>query len=67
MEYMEKYKDIQFLYDSYFNTDLDLEDFSGEFYFFVGELLKGKSIEDLKSNVLPAEFFKNKEFCTKTV
>ena len=62
MEYMEKYKDIQFLYDSYFNTDLDLEDFSGEFYFLIGELLSGKNIKELESAVLPEGYFKNKGF-----
>lgn len=62
MEYMEKYKDIQFLYDSYFNTDLNVEDFSGEFYFLIGELLSGKNIEDLESAVLPEGYFKNKGF-----
>jgi len=46
---------IQRLYEGYFNTDQDTELFSKEFYYAVGEILKGKNLKDLKLQFLILE------------
>ncbi len=46
---------IQRLYEGYYNTDQDLELFSKEFFYAVGEILSGKQLNDLKLKFLILE------------
>lgn len=39
---------IEMLYHALYNTDLDPEDFTTEFFYMVGELLNGKRLDELR-------------------
>lgn len=47
--------EIKSLYEDYFDTDQDASIFAEEFYFAVGELLKGKKRKDLNIKFLENE------------
>jgi hypothetical protein len=49
---------IRKLYRGYYNTNLDTEIFTTEFYYLVGEVLKGKKLGDLKAKYLKLDELK---------
>jgi hypothetical protein len=49
---------IKKLYRGYYNTDLDAEVFTTEFYYLVGEILKGKKLSELKAKYLKLDELK---------
>ncbi len=49
---------IRKLYQGYYNTNLDTEIFTTEFYYLIGEVLKGKKLGDLKAKYLKLDELK---------
>lgn len=43
------------LYEGFFNTDQDTEEFAEEFFYAVGDILYGKQLKDLKLEHLKLE------------
>lgn len=46
---------IKRLYEGYYNTNQDVEVFSKEFFYAVGEILSGKQLKELKLESLILE------------
>lgn len=49
---------IRKLYQGYYNTNLDTEIFTTEFYYLIGEVFKGKKLGDLKAKYLKLDKLK---------